>query len=135
MNVIYLERQLRAGRTPQSLGGKEIGRGVCKSAYLFNDGLVVKENAQNGFAATEEKTPPNWIKQYGARAPRTYKAGKYIIQELVTVLSKIPDYENTPAGKTWRVINEMARKHGGPYDMHQHNCGVDKNGQLVVFDW
>ena len=134
-NIAYIEKMLRAGKTPEKLGGKVIGSGVSKEAYLFNDSFVVKLNAQNGFASTPQKNPPKWIKQYGARAPRTYKAGAYIIQEYVTVLADIPDFTETLAGKQWWEMYKNRHKHESGHDVHEQNCGVDKNGQLVVFDW
>lgn len=136
-NLSYIERQLRLGRKPEDLGGVKVGEGVCKAAYMFNDSFVVKLNLQQGFMAVAQKNPPKWIAEFGARAPRTYKAGAYIIQEYVTVLNKIDNWQDTPAGKLWRVLYKACRtdKYPGGRDMHEANCGVDKNGQLVVFDW
>lgn len=131
-NLAYIEKSLRQGKDPAELGGKEIGKGVCKAAYLFNDSFVVKLNAQAGFKGSPQKTPPKFISEYGARAPRTYKAGKYIIQEYVKVLAEVKDYTKTKAYETWR---ELRMGKGREYDMHEYNCGVDANGQLVVFDW
>jgi hypothetical protein len=133
-NLAYIERMLRLGKHPEALGGKLIGKGVCKAAYLFNDSFVVKENKQCGFAAKAQKLPPKWIKEFNMRAPRTYKAGKYLIQEYVTVLAKIDNWQHTPAGKTWRAMWSERKKYGY-HDMHQSNVGVDKDGNLVVFDW
>ena len=139
-NLAYIERQLRLGKTPEELGGKEIGRGVCKAAYLFNDSFVVKANAQGGFAATPQKNPPKWIKAFGARGPRTYKAGSYIIQEYVTVLEtlidKDPKFKDTPVYKQWIEMYRHGHANGlAGSDVHEKNCGVCKDGTLVVFDW
>lgn len=136
-NIAYIERQLRAGKTPESLGGKKIGSGVCKTAYLFNDSFVVKANAQGGWSGIAQKNPPKWIRKYGARAPRTYKAGKYIIQEFVTPLCDSNNtWTCTPEIRAqWRRMYDARGLHQGGHDVHEYNCGTDKNGQLVVFDW
>lgn len=123
-NLSYIERQLRAGRTPESLGAVEIGRGVCKAAYRIGN-MVIKENAQGGYAGTEQKLPPKCIRAYMAR---TYKAGQYIIQEYAEPLSKmqhVPD----------NILQEYRdiQKHG--LDTHRANCGVTASGKFVVFDW
>ena len=136
-NLAYIERQLRLGKTPEELGGKEIGRGVCKAAYFFDSpagGFVVKLNAQDGFAGIQQKTPPKKYLVEGARAARTYKAGRYIIQERVKVLDEIigeaknEDYKEEPYYKAYKAV----RKFG---DCHSRNVGVGKDGMLVVFDW
>lgn len=139
-NVSYIERMLRAGKTPKELGGKEIGSGAFKTAYLFGDNLIVKENAQFGFAGKADKTPPRAIRRFGARAPRTYKAGKYILQERVIPLrdqttSNWNVSHDSAAYKNWKAMYAEGGKNGIPHDVHEYNCGVDKNGQLVVFDW
>ena len=137
MNLIYLERQLRTGKNPEQLGGTLIGEGVCKAAYRFNNSFVVKLNAQKGYKGTAQKNPPKWIKQFGARGPRTYKAGAYIIQEFVTPLR---DYKNgwqcsDEIRQQWKVMydNRPIGKAGS--DVHEYNCGVSAKGELVVFDW
>ena len=135
-NLAYIERQLRLGKTPEELGGEVCGKGCFKAAYLFNDSFVVKENLQcvagegNGM---QVKLPPKWIKEFGARQPRTYKAGKYIIQEFVTPIRKVKDYEKTEAYKVWDKMNRDKR--AMKLDMHCGNVGIDSNGVLVVFDW
>lgn len=140
-NLPYIERQLRLGREPQDLGGRKIGEGVCKAAYLFESvsgGFVVKLNAQQGYAGKAEKTPPKAITLYGARCPRTYKAGKYILQEYVKPVDKLKDFEREypEAYAVYRALNtEEAHKKGVPYDIHRGNVGIDANGKLVVFDW
>lgn len=142
-NLAYIERQLRAGKTPDILGGTRIGAGAFKVAYKFDSlagGFVVKENLQvkdgrNGMAV---KTPPKLISNFGARAPRTYKAGKYIIQEFVTPMMDMPEWNERDKRRAckwyqdWKLLREATR---GSFDMHEGNCGVDANGQLVVFDW
>lgn len=133
-SIRYIEQQLRCGKTPEQLGGKVIGRGAVKAAYYFespNGGFIVKENAQGGLAGTAQKTPPKGIKKFGARAPRTYKVGEYLIQERVTVLATIKDWQKLPVYKQWKALHHS----GVCVDAHEYNCGVDSNGQLVVFDW
>lgn len=123
-NLSYIERMLRAGRTPESLGAVEIGRGVCKAAYRIGN-MVIKESAQGRFKGDAQKLPPKCIRQYQAR---TYKAGAYIIQEYAEPLSNmkhIPD----------NIIQEYRdiQKHG--LDTHRANCGVTASGKFVIFDW
>lgn len=134
-SIRYIEQQLRLGKTPEALGGKRIGAGVCKAAYLFNDSFVVKENKQDGFRGTPSKLPPKWIEAFGARAPRTYKVGAYIIQEYVTVLAEMPNWSSSEVGKQWRKMYNARHNQDSGIDVHEYNCGVSKNGQLVVFDW
>lgn len=136
-NLAYIERMLRAGKTPEQLGGKVIGKGVCKAAYYFESpsgGFVVKLNAQRGFQGKKEKLPPKEYLVEGARAPRTYKAGDYIIQEKVEVLhdimkdAKDNEYKKTEYYATYRKIRNLG-------DCHAKNVGVGKDGKLVIFDW
>jgi len=137
-NLAYICKQLLAGKTPEQLGGVVCGRGCFKAAYKFDSpagGFVIKESLQVGENGNGEavKLPPRWIRDYGARQPRTYKTGKYIIQEFVTPAHKVKDFSSTPAGK---VHSEMNRdKRAKLLDMHDGNVGVDSNGTLVVFDW
>lgn len=137
-SIRYIEQQLRRGKSPEELGGKVIGKGAFKAAYLFDSpvgGFVVKLNSQCGVEGNgmQVKTPPKWIRDYGARQPRTYKVGKYLIQEFVTPIRKIKDYDGTVAYKVWDKMNSDER--AMRLDMHTGNVGVDANGQLVVFDW
>lgn len=136
MNIIYLERQLRAGKTPEQLGGEVIGKGVSKVAYLVptaSGGIVVKEDIANGFASEAKSAPPKAIAKYGARMVRQYRAGKYALQEPVTVL-----YDRSR--DMWNCTEEIREQWQTMYsalqhDMHQCNCGTDSRGRLVVFDW
>lgn len=137
-NLAYIERMLRAGKSPDTLGGIVCGRGCFKAAYKFDSaagGFVVKYNAQCGENGNGEKVklPPKWIKEYGARHPRTYKTGNYLIQEYVTPARKVKDWVDTPAYRVWEAMN--SDKRAKRLDMHSGNVGVDGNGQLVVFDW
>ena len=137
-NLAYIEKMLRAGKEPKDLGGKECGRGAFKAAYKFDSpagGFVVKESLQCGQIGNGEqvKLPPSWIKTYGARQPRTYKCGKYIIQEYVTPARKYSGWHDSEAYKIWEALHKDDRSM--ELDIHQGNVGVDSNGQLVVFDW
>lgn len=137
-SIRYIEQQLRLGKTPEALGGTECGKGCFKAAYKFDSpsgGFVVKENSQCGENGNGEqvKLPPSWIKEYGARQPRTYKVGKYLIQEFVTPARKVRNWSDTKSYETWsNMVND---KRALRLDMHAGNVGVDSNGQLVVFDW
>lgn len=137
-NLAYICKQLLAGKTPEQLGGIECGRGCFKAAYKFESaggGYVIKESLQVGENGNGEavKLPPRWIKEYGARQPRTYKTGKYIIQEYVTPAREVKGWCSTPASKVHREMNRDPR--ANRLDMHSGNVGVDANGMLVVFDW
>ena len=135
-NLAYIEKMLRAGKTPEQLGGKDIGGGVCKRAYLFNNSLVVKLNAQGGWDSLAQKHPPKWINQVAnVRGPRTYKAGRYIIQEYVKVLASLDCWDQHPIYKTFYALRNEAKNHKDGYDMHSKNCGLGSDGMLVVFDW
>lgn len=142
MNIIYLERQLRAGRSPESLGGVVVGSGAQKKAYRIGN-VVVKENT-GAWCKADEKRPPKGISAYGARFVRQYRAGKYVLQEFVTPLCSQREGENngncnydgkwniekgSAVYNQWKLLN---RQWG---EMHQYNCGIDANGKLVVFDW
>lgn len=137
VNLAYIEKMLRTGKTPEQLGGKDIGGGVCKRAYLFNNSFVVKLNAQNGYDSTPQKNPPKWINTVpNVRGPRTYKAGAYIIQEHVKVLAEIYDFDLTPIYQTYKALTKECKNHPlDGNDMHPRNVGVATDGMLVVFDW
>lgn len=137
-SIRYIEQQLRRGKSPEELGGIVCGQGYFKAAYKFNSpagGFVVKLNSQCGENGNGEqvKTPPKWISDYGARQPRTYKVGMYLIQEFVTPIRKVDDYEKTEAYKVLTKI--VTDKRILKLDIHLGNVGVDSQGQLVVFDW
>jgi len=132
MNVSYLERQLRAGKSPESLGAKIIGNGAQRTAYRI-DNLVIKSNS--GGWRTGLKRPPKEIAQYGAIPCRQYKAGKWIIQQFVTPLCDVKTRQwNFPVDHSariaWKVLDTANLG-----DIHEYNCGVNNDGKLVVFDW
>lgn len=130
MNIIYLERQLRSGKTPEQLGATIIGRGVQKKAYRI-DNLVIKENT-GGFRDGKFRAPKG-IENYGAKMVRQYRVKQWVIQEFVTPLKD--QFGN------WLVSNpEIRSKFRRLYDahlgdIHAANCGVNSRGELVVFDW
>lgn len=121
-SLIYIERQLRNGKTPDKLGGKRIGAGVCKAAYFFesaNGGFVVKRNAQGGWAGESKKLPPKEIlKVQNVRAPRTYKAGDYLIQEYAKPLKELERRVPDKLIPAWESLQKLR------YDLHMGNVGV-----------
>jgi hypothetical protein len=129
MNIIYLERQLRAGKHPENLGGVIIGKGCQKTAYKIGN-YVVKENS--GGWRDNKNTPPKGIRKYGARFVRQYRAGKWVLQEFVTPLYSVD--------KGWQCEQDIREQWQKLYrsnlgDLHECNCGTDAKGKLVVFDW
>ncbi len=132
-NIIYIERQLRLGKTPKELGAKEIGRGVQKAAYHFPESnVVVKLCGDGGYADGSDK-PPKRIKDYGARAARKWRAGKWSFQELVIPIVKLTQEQMDEHKDAVKRHNDMYRAHFA--DLHSGNVGIAKNGDLVVFDW
>jgi len=132
-NIIYIERQLRAGKTPQSLGAVEIGRGVQKAAYRFPDSpYVVKECGDGGYQDGSDK-PPKKIRDYGARAARKWRAGKWTFQEMVTPIVDLTREQKTEHADAIKRHRDM--RHACIGDLHAGNVGIAKNGDLVVFDW
>lgn len=132
-NITYIQRQLRAGKTPLELGAKEIGRGVQKSAYQIPGSIyVIKEMEEGGYRDGSDK-PPTKIKKYGARAAIKFRAGKWSFQEYVTPICKMSYDDRQNHTDALRRHNEMYNAHFA--DLHEGNVGIAKNGDLVVFDW
>ena len=132
MNLAYLERQLRAGKTPEQLGAEPIGKGCQKTAYRLGN-LVIKESGAGW--NTGKRRPPAFIYKY-ARFVRQYKAGNYVLQEYVTPLrdQKTGEWNfdmSNPARQQWQVLYKNCQM----CDVHEYNCGVNANGELVVFDF
>jgi len=132
-NITYIQRQLRAGKTPKELGAAVIGRGVQKEAYQIPGSIyVIKEMEAGGYQDGSDK-PPKRIKDYGARAAIKFRAGKWGFQECVTPICKLSQEERDTHSDALKRHNEMYRQHFA--DLHEGNVGIAKNGDLVVFDW
>lgn len=132
VNIIYMERQLRAGKTPVELGATLIGKGAQKKAYRL--GNVVIKSLQLGWG-DNSKRPPKGIAKFNARFVRSYRAGSWSIQEFVTPLRDFKS-GNWNIDKASEVYNNWKRLYtSGLGDLHEYNCGVSSTGDLVVFDW
>ncbi len=132
-NITYIQRQLRAGRTPESLGATIVGRGVQKAAYQIPGSVyVIKEMEAGGYQDGSDK-PPNGIKKYGARAAIKFRAGKWSFQECVIPICKLTSEQRDEHKKA--LHRHLKLRHSGLGDLHEGNVGIAKNGDLVVFDW
>src|SRR6185437_16115411 len=107
---VNLERALKAGRTPQKLGLREIGRGCQNTAYIWHgrdclgqDLTLIVKSFVGGWRDNSSK-PPKEISNYGARPARTYRCGDYVVQECVTVLAQTDEEDYPEAWKAWRRL-------------------------------
>lgn len=127
LNPIYIERELRKGRTPEELGAERIGQGAQKAAYRIGNMVIKKDTGGYG---TGSKRPPREIRNFGARAARQWRAGGWIIQEYVTPIWQ----QKGLSDKVWLNIRRLYRADLG--DLHQGNMGYSPDeDMLVVFDW
>lgn len=132
-NITYIQRQLRAGKTPESLGAIVCGQGVQKAAYRIPGSIyVIKEMADGGYRDGSDK-PPKRIKHYGARAAIKFRAGKWSFQEYVTPICKMSFEDKQKHVDALNRHEKMYNEHFA--DLHSGNVGIAKNGDLVVFDW
>jgi len=132
-NITYIQRQLRAGKTPESLGAIICGQGVQKAAYRIPGSIyVIKEMSDGGYRDGSDK-PPKGIKKYGARAAIKFRAGKWSFQEYVTPICKLSYEERDSHSDALKRHRDMYNSDLG--DLHEGNVGIAKNGDLVVFDW
>lgn len=146
MNIIYLERQLRSGKTPEDLGGVRIGKGMQRIAYCIGN-VVVKKKVE-GWNDLKSRPPIARLNKFGVGYVRTYRAGNWTLQEKTVVLfdlmNRPEDYpqfskeEIKEYVKTWETMYLQINIGVGKcqfLDIHEQNCGVDSRGKLVVFDW
>ena len=135
MTLLTLERKLRNGETPESLGMKELGNGVQKTAYLIKCDVrdyVVKKNtgAYNGGCGNGKKICPN-LQRFGIIRVIQKQVGEWLIQEMTTPLCKIA-YDS----QVWKLYESFINAEDRPRgDYHAGNFGVTKSGRLVCFDW
>lgn len=132
-NFTYLTRELRAGRHPEDLGCRVIGQGAQNVAYGWTDSSGAKWVIKKfvGGYRDESTRPPRIIQKYGARMARTIRCKTWVVQErAVEVLAHTDRQEYPQAWASYDAIHEL-----DVADIHLMNCGVDTNGQLIVFDW
>lgn len=133
-SIINLERALRRGLDPNTLNARKVGQGCQNIAYLYtlSTGTRVIIKTLVGGWNDGKKRPPRAIKNFGARYALTTRAGQWIIQEAVEVMSKSQQYRDRK-GEAYENWQRMYYACIG--DLHEHNVGIDTKGQLVVFDW
>lgn len=138
MTLLTLERKLRNGETPESMGLKPIGGGVQKTAYIVHCDIrdyIVKRNT-GGFRVVDYKGNPKRIcpnlQKYGIIRVIQKIVGEWLIQEATTPLL---DSKDKMAWELYDKFDRIRRDDGIEGDFHAGNFGVTKNGRLVCFDW
>lgn len=145
MTLLTLERKLRSGETPKTLGLKSLGNGVQKTAYLVKCDVrdyVVKENT-GAFRLLDakgnaKKICPN-LQKYGIIRVIQKQVGNWLIQEYTEQLGSL-DIKHPHYNTAWETYNNFDRNRREDKsiprgDFHAWNFGVTKSGRLVCFDW
>ena len=150
-NITQLQHKLRKGANPEDWNLRVLGAGVEKTAYqidfvkvifLENDytkpfkqmvSYVVKLNESGGYIEGPKKCPD--LTDYDVQKIYQIQAGKYVIQELTTVLGITTTEQYPDAWAAYDKLNSARRNGEIRGDFHTNNMGVRPNGELVCFDW
>jgi hypothetical protein len=143
-NVVYISRQLRAGKEPKDLGAEWLGEGVQNTAWKIverkphtgeKSEIVIKSFVQ-GYI-NKRKPSKEVLKAFGARLPETTRAKQWVIQEKVTPIFHLNPANHRDAFGRYHQMNvALGRNSRHEYDLHAGNVGLAEDGQtLVVFDW